>query len=139
MLGGEHMTVTVFGFRSKSFRKAKQWLKANDITFKERDIVHEPITMDEILQILRMTEDGTSEIIATRSKAYKELNLNMEEISLRELVTAIQEHPHLLKSPIIVDEKRLLAGFSEEDIRQFLPRRTRLDWRLSHLNGLYAN
>ncbi|MDK6729560.1 transcriptional regulator Spx, partial [Aerococcus urinae] len=75
--------------------------------------------------ILRMTENGTEEIISTRSKAFQELDLNLEEIGLNELFDLIQTTPGLLRRPIIMDEKRLQVGYNEDEIRRFLPRKVR--------------
>ncbi|MBA1393688.1 transcriptional regulator Spx, partial [Lactobacillus sp. XV13L] len=52
-----------------SCRKAKKWFKEHNIPFKERNIFAQPLSKDEIKRILQMTEDGTEEIISTRSKA----------------------------------------------------------------------
>ncbi|GAA0497015.1 transcriptional regulator Spx [Salinibacillus aidingensis] len=133
------MTVTIYGIGCKSTRKARKWLEQNEIAFVERNILHKPLTVSEIHNILRMSEDGTDGIMATRSKAYKDLNLNLDELSLQELIELIHRQPKLLKSPIIVDEKRLQAGYSDEGIRQFLPRNSRLNWRMSRLNLLNVN
>jgi regulatory protein spx len=126
------MTVTVYGRSCRSTKRAKEWLKENGIPFVERNIVQDPMTASEIQGILHLTQEGTDEILATRSQAYKDLNLNLDELSLQDLLEKINQHPKLLKSPIIIDEKRVLAGYSE-DIRQFLPRKTRLKWRMRHL------
>ncbi|MGZ4160021.1 MAG: transcriptional regulator SpxA, partial [Neobacillus sp.] len=91
----------------------------------ERNILSEPLTVDEIKSILRLTEDGTSEIISTNSKTFKELNINIESLPLNEFYQLIMEHPKMLRMPIIHDEKRLQVGYNEEDIRSFLPRRLR--------------
>lgn len=72
-----------------------------------------------------MTENGTEEIISTRSKAFQELDLNLEEIGLNELFDLIQTTPGLLRRPIIMDEKRLQVGYNEDEIRRFLPRKVR--------------
>ncbi|WP_077212129.1 Spx/MgsR family RNA polymerase-binding regulatory protein [Bacillus dakarensis] len=132
------MTVAIYGLDCKSTKKAKQWFKKHGVPFSERNIVKEPLTVSELREILRMSEDGTDGIISTRSQIYKELNLDLDELSLHELLEYIQEHPRLLKSPIIVDEKRLQAGYHEDGIRQFLPRKTRktewLKWRMNHLH-----
>ena len=120
-----------------SCRKAKSWLEEHEIPYKERNIYSEPLSIDEIKEILRMTEDGTDEIISTRSKIYKDLNLDMDALPLQELLELIHQHPRLLRSPIIVDEKRLQVGYHEDDIRQFLPRKTReyqwLKWRMNNI------
>jgi regulatory protein spx len=91
----------------------------------ERNIMSEPLSIKEIKEILRMTEDGTDEIISTRSKIFQKLNINVESLPLKELYSLIQENPGLLRRPIIIDEKRLQVGYNEDEIRRFLPRRVR--------------
>ncbi|MFS0672009.1 transcriptional regulator SpxA [Ornithinibacillus sp. 179-J 7C1 HS] len=108
-----------------SCRKAKAWLKDNNIPFKERNIFSEALSLDEIKEILRMTEDGTEEIISTRSKVFQSLDVNIEQLSLKELFDLIQKNPGLLRRPIIIDEKRLQIGYNDDEIRRFLPRTVR--------------
>ena len=132
------MTVTIYGAACSSTRKAKQWFVKQDIYFMERNILKDPLTVSELQGILRMTVDGTDEIISTRSKIYKDLDLDIEALPLQELLELIHQHPRLLRSPIMVDEKRLQVGYHEDDIRQFLPRKTRerqwMQWRLNKLH-----
>ncbi len=108
-----------------SCRKAKAWLEEHNISYVERNIFSEPLTIQEIKEILRMTEDGTDEIISTRSKIFQKLNINLETMPLQDLYQLIQDNPGLLRRPIIIDEKRLQVGYNEDEIRRFLPRRVR--------------
>jgi regulatory protein spx len=108
-----------------SCRKAKAWLEEHDIPYKERNIFSEPLSIEEIKEILRMTEDGTDEIISTRSKSFQKLDVNLETLPLHDLFQLIQDNPGLLRRPIIIDEKRLQVGYNEDEIRRFLPRRVR--------------
>ncbi|MFD1852118.1 transcriptional regulator SpxA [Oceanobacillus bengalensis] len=108
-----------------SCRKAKAWLEEHNIAYKERNIFSEALTLDEIKEILRMTEDGTDEIISTRSKVFQSLDLNIEQLPMKQLFTLIQKNPGLLRRPIILDEKRLQVGYNEDEIRRFLPRTVR--------------
>ena len=108
-----------------SCRKARAWLEEHEIPFEERNIFSEPLSIDEIKQILRMTEDGTDETISTRSKVFQKLNVNVESMPLQDLYRLINEHPGLLRRPIIIDEKRLQVGYNEDEIRRFLPRKVR--------------
>ncbi|MCI3029391.1 MAG: transcriptional regulator SpxA [Desemzia incerta] len=118
--------VTLFTSPScTSCRKARAWLEENDIPYVERNIFSEGLTITEIKSILRMTEDGTEEIISTRSKAFQELNIDLDDMNLQELYDVIQENPGLLRRPIMVDEKRLQVGYNEDEIRRFLPREVR--------------
>lgn len=72
-----------------------------------------------------MTEDGTDEIIATNSNDFKNLNIDIEQLSIQELYAIIQAHPRMLRSPILIDEKRIQVGYNEMDIRRFIPRKVR--------------
>jgi regulatory protein spx len=108
-----------------SCRKAKAWLEEYHIDYTERNILSQPLTKDEIKYILRLTEDGTDEIISTNSKTFKELDINIESLPLQDLYELIINNPKILRRPIMVDDKRLQVGYNEEDIRSFLPRRLR--------------
>lgn len=108
-----------------SCRKARAWLKEHGIPFTERNIFSEPLSMDEVKNILRMTENGTEDIISKRSKAYQSLNINLDEMSMTELYDSIRKNPGLLRRPIIMDDKRLQIGYNEDEIRRFLPREVR--------------
>lgn len=108
-----------------SCRKAKAWLEENEIAYVERNIFSEPLSINEIKQILRMTEDGTDEIISTRSKTFQKLDVQVDAMPLQDLYELIQQNPGLLRRPIIIDEKRLQVGYNEDEIRRFLPRKVR--------------
>ncbi len=118
--------VTLFTSPScTSCRKAKAWLEEHEIPYTERNVFSEPLSINEIKEILRMTEDGTDEIISTRSKTFQKLNVDLETLPLQELFELIQKNPGLLRRPIILDEKRLQVGYNEDEIRRFLPRKVR--------------
>ena len=108
-----------------SCRKAKAWFEEHHIDYIERNILAKPLTVDEIKSILRMTEDGTSEIISTNSKTFQELDINIESLPLNEFYKIIMKYPKMVRRPIILDEKRLQVGYNEEEIRSFLPRKLR--------------
>ncbi len=55
----------------------------------------------------------------------KALNCDIDELSVSEVIDLIQENPRILKSPILIDDKRLQVGYKEDDIRAFLPRSIR--------------
>jgi len=111
------MIVTLFTSPScTSCRKAKAWLEEHEIPYTERNIFSEPLSISEIKKILRMTEDGTDEIISTRSKIFQKLNVDVESLPLQRLYELIQEYPGLLRRPIILDEKRLQVGYNEDEL-----------------------
>lgn len=121
-----NMTVTIYTQTScTSSKKALQWLEENEIPYVEKRITSDPLTLAEFKQVLSMTEDGTDEIISTNSKDYKNLNCDINQLSIQELYSIIKDHPKMLRSPILIDDKRLQVGYNEMDIRRFIPRKVR--------------
>jgi len=120
-----HMVTLFISPSCTSCRKAKAWLEEYEIPYTERNIFSNPLTINEIKSIMRMTEDGTEEIISTRSKAFQELDLDLEDLSLRELYELIQDSPGILRRPIMIDDKRIQVGYNSDEIRRFLPREVR--------------
>ena len=109
-----------------SCRKAKKWFKEHNIPFKERNIFAQPLSKDEIKKILQMTEAGTEEIISTRSKAYQALKMDINDLTIDQLISLIEKNPGLLRRPIMMDDKSLQVGYNEDEIRRFLPRKVRV-------------
>ena len=84
-----------------------------------------PLTSDELRSILALTENGTDDLISTRSKIFQKLNVDVDELSISQLINLIETYPSLLRRPIILDDKRMQIGFNEDEIRAFLPRNYR--------------
>ena len=78
-----------------SCRKARTWLQEHDIPFTERNIFSDPLSVDEIKNILRMTEDGTEDIISKRSKAYQSLKVDLNTLPMKALYKLRSENPGL--------------------------------------------
>ncbi|MBU0278789.1 transcriptional regulator SpxA [Gemella sp. zg-570] len=120
------MVVTLFTSPScTSCRKAKAWLVEHNIEFEERNIFSEPLTIEEIQNILSITEQGTEDIISVRSKTFQKLNIDIDTLSMNSLYKIIQENPGMLRRPILVDDKRLQVGYNVDEIRRFLPKEVR--------------
>jgi regulatory protein spx len=83
------------------------------------------LSADELKNILSLTEEGTTDLISTRSKAYQQLDIDLDELSVLELLKVLEDNPGLLRRPILMDPKRMQIGFNEAEIRCFLPREVR--------------
>ncbi len=108
-----------------SCRKAKKWLKENNIKFVEKNIFTTLLRENEIRYLLSRTENGIDDIVSTRSKVVKESDIDIEEMSISEIVSFIQNNPTALKRPIIINEKNMLVGYDEEEIEVFNTRQLR--------------
>lgn len=108
-----------------SCRKAKKWFDDHRIEYREKNIFNIKLTRDDILFMLKNTESGFDDIISTRSKIFLEKNLDIEEMSMRELTDFIIENPSVLRRPIIIEDHKMQVGYNEDEIRTFIPRRLR--------------
>lgn len=108
-----------------SCKKAKTWLNDHQLPYKEQNLGKEPLTREEILAILAKTENGVESIVSSKNRYVKALDFDIDELSMNEVIDVIQENPRILKSPILIDDKRLQVGYKEDDIRAFLPRAVR--------------
>ncbi|MFV0556412.1 MAG: transcriptional regulator Spx [Lactovum sp.] len=108
-----------------SCRKARTWLADHKVSYNEHNIFTQSISAEALRDILSKTDNGTDDIISMRSKIFQKLDLDIDSLSINELIKLIEENPSLLRRPIIIDDKRLQIGFNEDDIRAFLPRNYR--------------
>ena len=104
-----------------SCRKVKKWFEIENIPFEERNIFSATLNEIELKDMLSKTENGTEDIISTRSKIIKDQNVDIESMSISELLKFIRQNPSILKRPIMVDERRVQVGYNEEEIRTFIP------------------
>ncbi|KZK41034.1 arsenate reductase [Lactococcus cremoris] len=108
-----------------SCRKARAWFQSHKVPFVEHNILTQPMTTNDLRQILTKTENGTEDIISTRSKVFQKLAVDVDNLTINELLDLVTEFPSLLRRPIITDSKHLQIGFNEDEIRAFLPREYR--------------
>lgn len=106
-----------------SCRKVKKFLNENDLEFIEKNIITLPLNEIELKHLIQRSENGTSDIISTRSKIIRESDVDIENMTLNELIRFIQVNPTVLRRPIIVSNKTFQVGYDEEEIEMFLPRK----------------
>ena len=109
-----------------SCKKVKKWFDEQNIPYKEKNIFSSVLNPTELKEILAKSENGTDDIISTRSNIIKEGKVNIEDMSVNELVDFIRHNPSVLKRPIVVDDRRIQVGYNEEEIRSFIPAARRI-------------
>ena len=108
-----------------SCRKARKYLKDNDLSFIEKNINKEQLNEEEVRYLLRRSENGTDDLISQRSKIIKESDIDIDNMSTSDLVTFITENPTVLKRPIIIDDRDMQTGYDEDQISIFKRNNTR--------------
>lgn len=103
-----------------SCRKTKAWLTHKGIPYEEHHIFKNPPTIEELTEIVRMTQNGVDDILATRSQKFKDMRIDYRDLKLSELLHMIQNEPRLLRRPILTDGEHLVIGYDKEALERFL-------------------
>ena len=95
-------------------RKAAKWLDKKDIDYKLIDIVKEP-PLDKYLNLaLEQYFDDKKKVFNTRGKAFKNLHLDIYNLSKEEIIQLLSSDGKLIKRPFLIYEgKKVILGFNE--------------------------
>ncbi|KOO43933.1 Spx/MgsR family RNA polymerase-binding regulatory protein [Priestia koreensis] len=108
-----------------SCRKTKKWLSEEQAKVEERHLFRETPTYEEMMHLLSLTTEGIDELLAKRSQEYKSLDVDVEAMSLSEVVQLMIEQPRLLRRPILTDGKKLVVGYNESALKNLVKRKVR--------------
>lgn len=109
-----------------SCRKAKKWFDEQNIPYVEKNIFSASLNEEELKEILSKTENGTEDIISPRSKIVKEKGIDIDSLSIKQLIEFIKNNPSVLKRPIMYDDRKFQVGYNPDEIRVFIPRAQRI-------------
>lgn len=113
--------LTFFTYPScTSCRKAKAWLNANGVEYEERHLFRNPPSVEELMEIVKKTHNGVDEILSTRSQRFKQLEVDINELTVSELLEMLSEDPRLLKRPILTDGENLIVGYNQSAMKELL-------------------
>ncbi|WP_300350346.1 arsenate reductase family protein [Clostridium sp.] len=103
-------------------RKAKKWLEENNVDFKDRMIVDENPTKEELKKWYERSGLTLNKFFNTSGKLYREMNLKdkVKTASEDELLEILASNGMLVKRPLIVKDDVVLVGFKEEQWNEIL-------------------
>lgn len=91
----------------------------------QRNIAKQPLTANEVLNLLSISLNGTDDLISLRSRDTKELKMDRPSVTINEFTAAVKKSPRILKNPIIFDSNKLITGFDQEKMGIFIPKSER--------------
>lgn len=98
-------------------QRAKKWLESNNINFKDRNIVEETPTEEELNRWINFSGKEIKKWFNTSGLKYKELNLKDKLIDMldEEKIKLLASNGMLIKRPLLITDKAIYIGFKEED------------------------
>lgn len=107
-----------------SSREARMWLDGFSISYKIKSIRN--MTQEELVKILSLTENGFEDIIIGNGTARaKQARAFIYRKSFNEAVDFLVSNPEFLRGPIVLDQNKIQVGFTESQMRKFIPREKR--------------
>ena len=101
-------------------QKTKKFLESNNISFKERHIVEETPTKEELETWIKKSGLEIKKFFNTSGLKYKELNLKekLETMTQEEKIELLASNGMLIKRPLWISESKILVGFKEKEWRE---------------------
>lgn len=122
------MKIRIYSNKSdKKLRQVMSWCSLYGLEYEVMNINRRDFTYDEYKNILSLTDEGTYDLIAKRSKVYADMKdtVEFEDMSMREYYEFLLDNPEVVNQPIVVGDRKLAIGFKPEDISVFLPKEHR--------------
>jgi arsenate reductase-like glutaredoxin family protein len=78
----------------------------------ERDYAHIPLSADELREIFKARDPR--DYLNPKSPTYKAMKIGERKLSADEAIALMAREPNLLKRPIVIAGKTIIAGFDRD-------------------------
>jgi len=95
-------------------------LEERGIDFDRVDFHVEPLSADEIRELVRKTGRPAQELFRAREPVYNELGLGDREVGDEEAVALMAEHTELMQRPVVVKGDRAVLARPVERVTELL-------------------
>ncbi len=103
-------------------QKAKKWLEENGIAYTDRHIVNETPKEEELRLWIKKSGLPLKNFFNTSGLSYKKLGLKdkLPQMEEDEQIRLLASDGMLIKRPLLISEKCILAGFKPEQWKKLL-------------------
>ena len=110
------MLTLIHNNRCSKSREALALLEQHGHQVTLRHYLTDPLSVDEITQLLQQLECTARQLLRTKEDVYQELKLDNPALSDPELIAAMAAHPKLIERPILSNGHRAVIGRPPEQI-----------------------
>lgn len=101
-------------------KKAVQWLEDHEVAFKQVNIIKTPLTKEDLLKIVTVTESGLNDLLSDTGR-----KAGLDDLLLHEALEVLVRNPKFVKKPILYNGKIVQSGYNDTQISAFIPREQR--------------
>jgi arsenate reductase-like glutaredoxin family protein len=88
------------------------------VELDERDYAKQPLTLAELKELFAGRDPR--EYVNPKSPAFKSMGLTGKSLSADEALKLIAREPNLIKRPLVIAGKTIIAGFDRDRLREVL-------------------
>lgn len=104
--------------RCSKSRNALNYLKEKNIEFKVKEYLKEPLTENELKEVLQKLNIKPSELVRKKEAIFKELGL--KDATEDKLLKAMVKNPKLIERPIVIRGDKAVVARPLEEIEKLL-------------------
>jgi regulatory protein spx len=86
------------------------------VELDERDYAKQPLSEAELRELFKVADPR--DYINPKSPAFKKLNLKGKNLSTEQAFKLIVQGPNLLKRPLTISARKIVAGFNRDELRK---------------------
>lgn len=103
--------------RCTTCQKAKKWLDAKGISYRERNIKEDKPSNEELANWIGRDKYPVRSFFNTSGQIYRDLGLKnkIDKMTLEEIIDLLATDGMLVKRPILVSDDKLLVAFKEAE------------------------
>ena len=101
-------------------RKTVEALEASGVAFRVRDYLKDRFTAEELRTVLTDVGLTPAMALSTRSRVYRQRELDAEALSDDDILNLMVEEPTLLRRPIIIKGSHVVIGYSPAKLAALL-------------------
>ncbi|MDX5644778.1 arsenate reductase family protein [Clostridioides difficile] len=109
--------IKLYGYtKCSTVKKAKNWLKENNLDFEDIDMIKNPPSKEELNSIYKPSGYDIKKFFNTSGMKYRVLGLKdiVKTESDDKLLEILVSDGMLIKRPLLLDGKNVLLGFKED-------------------------
>jgi len=101
-------------------REMNRFLQDNGVDFSKVNYYIEPLTEEQLRDLLTKMKMTPRELLRTSEPIYKELGLRTGEFTDEQIISLMIKHPDLIQRPIVERGNRAVLGRPTENVKALL-------------------
>ena len=112
--------ITLYGIPNcDTIKKARRWLEQHQLAYQFVDYREQPLSKDQLLDAISAL--GYDKVLNSRSTTFRQLpTSDKAHLDASKALQLLQQHPTLIKRPLLHSPQGYQVGFSETSYQQLL-------------------